>query len=81
MRPSRCGPDMCLAVPARIVEVLGADQAVIDLGGVRQRISLALVEGARVGDYVIVHVGHALGLLDEDEARETLALLAQVGAP
>jgi hydrogenase expression/formation protein HypC len=70
---------MCLAVPARIVELLAGDEALVDLGGVRQRVSLALVDGACVGDYVIVHVGHALGLLDEDEARETLALLAQVG--
>jgi len=66
-------------MPARIVELLGGDAARVDLGGVRKEISLALVEGARVGDYVIVHVGYALSLLDEGEAEETLALFAAGG--
>lgn len=72
---------MCLAIPARIVELLEGDAARVDLGGVKKEISLALVEGARVGDYVIVHVGYALSLLDEVEARETLALFAEAGMP
>jgi hydrogenase expression/formation protein HypC len=46
---------------------------------VRKEISLALVEGARVGDYVIVHVGYALSLLDVNEAERTLALFAAAG--
>ena len=69
---------MCLALPARLVERLGDDQAVVDLGGIRKNISIALVPEARVGDYVIVHVGHALGLLDEAEAQATLALFAEL---
>jgi hydrogenase expression/formation protein HypC len=69
---------MCLALPARLVERLDDDQAVVDLGGIRKTISIALVPEARVGDYVIVHVGHALGLLDEAEARATLALFAEL---
>jgi hydrogenase expression/formation protein HypC len=69
---------MCLALPARLVERLVDDQAVIDLGGIRKTISIALVPEARVGDYVIVHVGHALGLLDEAEAQATLALFAEL---
>lgn len=69
---------MCLALPARIVQKLDDDQAWVDLGGARKQISLALVPEARVGDYVIVHVGHALGLLDEAEALATLALFAQL---
>jgi hydrogenase expression/formation protein HypC len=69
---------MCLALPARLVERLGDDQAVVDLGGIRKTISVALVPEARVGDYVIVHVGHALGLLDEAEAQATLALFAEL---
>jgi len=69
---------MCLALPARIVERLGDEQAVVDLGGVRKQISVALVPEAQVGDYVIVHVGHALGLLDEAEALATLALFAEL---
>ena len=71
---------MCLALPARIVQKLDDDQAWVDLGGARKQISLALVSEARVGDYVIVHVGHALGLLDEAEALATLALFAQLAA-
>lgn len=70
---------MCLAIPARIVELLPDAQAVVDLGGVRKQISLALVEAMSVGDYVIVHVGYALTRLDPDEAQRTLALFAQAG--
>ena len=71
---------MCLALPARIVELLPADQAVVELGGVRKSISVALTPEARVGDYVIVHVGHAIGLLDAEEAEKTLALFAEMAA-
>lgn len=69
---------MCLAVPARITELRSQDSAIVDLGGVRKEISLALVENVAVGDYVIVHVGFALQKLDADEAERTLALFAQL---
>jgi len=69
---------MCLALPARVIELLGNDAAIVDLGGVRKRICVALVPEAVVGDYVIVHVGHALGVLDEAEARATLDLFAEL---
>lgn len=72
---------MCLALPARVVALLGDDQAQIDLGGVRKSVSIALVPQARVGDYVIVHVGHAIGMVDPDEAERTLALMSQLDAP
>ncbi len=71
---------MCLALPARIVELLDAEQAVVELGGVRKSVSVALTPEARVGDYVIVHVGHAIGLLDAEEAEKTLALFAELAA-
>ena len=71
---------MCLAIPARVVEVLPDEEGVIDVGGVRKRISLELVTGAVPGDYVIVHVGYALQRLDPDEAARTLALFAEAGA-
>ena len=71
---------MCLAIPALVVELPEDDVAVVDLGGVRKRISLLLVEGVAVGDYVIVHVGFALSRLDPEEAEETLALLHEVAA-
>jgi hydrogenase expression/formation protein HypC len=70
---------MCLAIPARVVEIADNDQAIVDLGGVRKDISLALVEGAAVGDYVIVHVGYALTRLDPVEAEKTLAMMAEAG--
>jgi len=59
-----------------VIELLGADQAVVDLGGVRKAVSVELVPEARVGDYVIVHVGHAIGLLDAAEAERTLQRFA-----
>ena len=71
---------MCLALPARIVALEGEQQAVVDLGGVRKRVSVALTPEAAVGDYVIVHVGHAIGVLDPDEAERTLALFAELAA-
>lgn len=72
---------MCLAIPAQVVELRPEGQAVIDLGGVRKEISLALVEDAAPGDYVIVHVGYALQKVDPEEAARTLALFAGGEAP
>lgn len=71
---------MCLAIPARLVEKRDNDQAVVDLGGIRKPISIALVPEAELGDYVIVHVGHAIGLIDPEEAEKTLALFAEMQA-
>jgi hydrogenase expression/formation protein HypC len=71
---------MCLALPARIIEIHDDDSATVTLGGVRKQVSLALVENAEVGDYVIVHVGYALSKLDPDEAERTLALLTSLDA-
>jgi hydrogenase expression/formation protein HypC len=71
---------MCLAIPAKVVELRDGDQAVIDLAGVRKEISLALVEDVKPGDYVIVHVGYALQKLDPEEAAKTLALFAGLDA-
>lgn len=70
---------MCLAIPAKVVEISEGDQAIVDLGGVRKDVSLALVEDVKVGDYVIVHVGYALTRLDPEEAEKTLALMAEAG--
>ncbi len=69
---------MCLAIPARVAEVNG-DQGVVDMGGVRKDVSLALLDDVAVGDYVIVHVGFALNKLDPVEAERTLALFAELG--
>lgn len=70
---------MCLAIPARVVDMPDAETAVVDLGGVKKAISLALVEDVAVGDYVIVHVGFALNKLNPEEAEKTLALFAEMG--
>ena len=67
---------MCLAIPARVVELLPGQQAVVDLSGVRKQVSIALVDDAQLGDYVIVHVGYAIGKIDPEEAERTLALFA-----
>ena len=69
---------MCLAIPARVAEILENDMAIVDLGGVRKEISLALVDDVAAGDYVIVHVGYALNRLDPEEAEKTLALFAEI---
>lgn len=69
---------MCLAMPALVVELVESDEAVVDLDGVRKRISIALVEDVCVGDYVILHVGFALQKLDVEEAEATLRLFAEL---
>ena len=71
---------MCLALPARVVERLEGEQALVDLGGVRKPVSLAMVPQAVVGDYVIVHVGFAIGMVDPAEAERTLAMFAAASA-
>lgn len=70
---------MCLALPARIDQITEQGYALVNLGGVRKLISLALVDDVEVGDYVIVHVGYALHKLDTTEADATLALFAASG--
>lgn len=67
---------MCLAIPVRVVQLLDDDAAIVELDGIRKQISLALVDGVQVGDYVILHVGYALSRLDPVEAERTLALFA-----
>ncbi len=68
---------MCLAIPARIAQIDGT-HAVVELSGVTLQISLALTPEARVGDYVLVHTGYAISVLDQAEALETLALFEQI---
>jgi hydrogenase expression/formation protein HypC len=64
---------VCLAVPLRI-ETIEGETALVELGGVRRQVSLVLTPEAQVGDYVIIHTGFALSVLDEEEALETLEL-------
>jgi len=68
---------MCLAVPVLIRSIDGSN-AVVDLGEVSRTISLTLTPEANVGNYVLIHAGYAIGVLDEAEAKETLDLLNQM---
>ena len=68
---------MCVAVPMQVVSIDGA-MARVERAGVSLAVSLALVEGVGVGDYVIVHAGFAIQALSADEARETLALFERL---
>lgn len=73
---------MCLAVPGQVLKVEGdaLRTATVSFGGVTKSVSLALVPEARVGDYVIVHVGFAISKLDEEAARRTLETYADLAA-
>ncbi|WP_315796222.1 MULTISPECIES: HypC/HybG/HupF family hydrogenase formation chaperone [unclassified Bradyrhizobium] len=70
---------MCLAIPAEVIKLLPDDMAIVSIDGVSKEVSIALIEEIAVGDYVILHVGHALAKIDPEEARETLDLLRQMG--
>ena len=68
---------MCLAIPAKIVELEG-DNAVVDAMGNRFRAKTTLLPEAKLGDLVLIHAGFAISLVDEEEAKETWQLLAQI---
>jgi hydrogenase expression/formation protein HypC len=71
---------MCLAVPVRVTALLDDEQAETEVGGVHNRVSLALIDGVAVGDFVIVHAGFAIARLDVEEAEKTLALFDEIAA-
>lgn len=73
---------MCLAVPGQVLSIKEDTlrMAMVSFGGVTKSVSLALVPEARVGDYVIVHVGFAISKLDEEAARRTLETYAELAA-
>ncbi|VBB47684.1 Hydrogenase assembly chaperone HypC/HupF [uncultured Desulfatiglans sp.] len=68
---------MCLAIPARIIQIQDRT-ALIDLDGTQRQTSLLLLDDAQVGDYVIVHAGFAIHRIDEKEAMAALALLREM---
>ena len=72
---------MCLAIPARVTELLADGMARINLDGVTKVVSVALVDDVRVGDYIVLHVGYALAKIDEAEAERTLSLLREAARP
>ena len=79
----RSNDPMCLAVPGKILDIAGEDPYLragrVSFGGIVKQVSLACVPEAKVGDYVLVHVGMALSVVDEQEAAETFAYLEQMG--
>lgn len=74
---------MCLAVPGRIVSIEGEDPVFrsgkVNFGGIIKQINLAYVPEAQVGDYVLVHVGFAISIVDEEEAEQVFEYLRQMG--
>ena len=70
---------MCLAVPAR-VKSIGGHEAEVEIGGTSYRASIWLTPEAKVGDYVLLHTGYAIGVIDEEEARKTLEMLREMDA-
>ena len=68
---------MCLAIPAKIKEIK-KHTATVDFGGVRKEISLGILDGVRVGDYVLVHAGFAIGKVTKQDAGDTLSALEEL---
>ncbi len=68
---------MCLAVPVKVVSIQDTE-AEVEIGGVRRRVSIMLTPEAKVGDYVLLHTGYAINVIDEAEAQETLKLLTEM---
>jgi hydrogenase expression/formation protein HypC len=71
---------MCLAVPVRVAALLDEQWIEIEVGGIRTRASIALIDEVSIGDYVIVHAGFAIAQLDVEEAEKTLALFDEIVA-
>jgi len=67
---------MCLAIPMELVERSG-DEGVVELDGVRRRVSLMLMPEVELGDHLLIHAGFAIGSVDAEQAAETLAILRQ----
>ncbi len=68
---------MCLAIPARINTINGTE-AEVKIGGITRKASLMLTPDARVGDYVLLHTGYAINIINQIEAEQTLAFFAEI---
>jgi hydrogenase expression/formation protein HypC len=68
---------MCLAIPA-LIKTINGTQAIADIEGVTREISLELTPEAKAGDYVLLHTGYAISIIDAEEAAETLKLLREL---
>ena len=70
---------MCLAIPA-LIKLIEDKEAEAEIGGIARRISLWLTPEAKVGDYVLLHTGYAINIIDQEQAEETLQLLEEIAA-
>jgi hydrogenase expression/formation protein HypC len=74
---------MCLAIPGKIVEIVDEDNQIakVEVGGVKRNVNIGMLgkEEARVGDYVLIHVGFAMSKVDEAQAEDTLRILKEIG--
>jgi hydrogenase expression/formation protein HypC len=69
---------MCLGIPVQLVEVENPDVGKVEIGGIRRRINLALLDDVKTGDYVLLHAGFAITKVDKAEAEETINLLNEL---
>jgi len=74
---------MCHAIPGKIVEIVDADNQIakVEVGGVKRNVNIGMLgeDEARVGDYVLIHVGFAMSKVDEQQAEDTLRVLKEIG--
>jgi len=74
---------MCLAIPGKIIEIVDIDNQIakVDVSGVKRNVNIGMLEteDAKIGDYVLIHVGFAMSKIDEKQAEETLRLLHEIG--
>ena len=70
---------MCLAVPVQVIAVEG-NEADVEIGGVKRHVSIMLTPEVKVGDYVLLHTGYAINIIDQEEAKETLKLFEQIAS-
>ena len=70
---------MCLAIPGKVVKIIDDDTIQVDFGGVKREVKSTLLEDKiKIDDYVLVHIGFAMAIVDEEDALETLRLLAEI---
>lgn len=70
---------MCLAIPSKIVSIEG-DMAEVDIGGVKKMANIMMTPEAKVGDYILVHAGFSISVVDEKEAEETLSMMQELAS-
>ena len=75
---------MCLAIPGKLISITAElddtfRQGKVSFGGIIKEVNLSIIPEAKLGDYVLVHVGVAIGIVDEEEAQQTFEYLKQMG--